>query len=146
VRKFYHVMRFKNDVIFIRDGFSVLAFAFPLVWLLWHRLFLQSALYFAFIGTVAALSFHYQLPIFMGLLLFLKSLAGLLIALEGSLWHKTALEAKGYTLVDFIIAHTVASAEEVFASRFVFEGAKINEKSPHLTPSLFGLFSFGKGA
>lgn len=30
------------------DGFSVLAFAFPLLWLLWHRLWIEAGLFFVF--------------------------------------------------------------------------------------------------
>jgi hypothetical protein len=35
----------EDDAETIRDGFSVLALLFPLVWMLWHRLWIEAAAY-----------------------------------------------------------------------------------------------------
>jgi hypothetical protein len=37
----------EDDAETIRDGFSMLALLFPLVWLLWHRLWIETAAYLA---------------------------------------------------------------------------------------------------
>ena len=35
------------DATFVRDGFSLLAFLVPPLWLLWHRLWIEAVLAFA---------------------------------------------------------------------------------------------------
>ena len=42
-----------DGVAFVRDGFHTFAFFVPLIWLLWHRLWLQAALVFAVMGLAA---------------------------------------------------------------------------------------------
>jgi hypothetical protein len=46
------LMRDAERVVFVRDGFSWLAFLFPLVWLLWHRMWLVTVLWIAVVVLV----------------------------------------------------------------------------------------------
>ena len=46
------LMRDAERVTFVRDGFSWLAFLFPLLWLLWHRMWLVLVLWIAAIVIV----------------------------------------------------------------------------------------------
>jgi hypothetical protein len=45
-------LRDAERVAFVRDGFSWLAFLFPLVWLLWHRMWLVLVLWIAVVVLV----------------------------------------------------------------------------------------------
>ena len=42
----------EDDVEAIRDGFSALAFLFPFIWLLWHRMWIETVVY---VGLALAL-------------------------------------------------------------------------------------------
>jgi hypothetical protein len=121
----FSVMCDKNEVVFIGDKFTVLALAFPLVWLLWHRLYVQSALYFALMGLSAAFSFYNMGSVWFAFPVLVKFLASLLVALEGSQWQKSDLEKKGYGMVDLIFARSNSQAEEIYASRMAHENKPI---------------------
>ena len=48
-------VRDADDAVFVRDGFAYLAFFLPVVWLLWHRLWIEAALALAVtVGLTAA--------------------------------------------------------------------------------------------
>ena len=42
-----------EELVFLRDGFSFLAFLFPPLWLLWHRLWVEAAVTFAVLIAAA---------------------------------------------------------------------------------------------
>jgi len=44
--------------VLVRDGFSLLAFLVAPLWLLWHRLWVETLLYFAVALALAALGKH----------------------------------------------------------------------------------------
>jgi Protein of unknown function (DUF2628) len=117
------VMRPKNDstnddVHFVRDGFSVLGFAFPIIWLAWHRLWLHAAIWFGISGLIAALVYWSGNPLAIGVGFIASIATNLLVALEGGNWVKHNLEREGYVEADVISARFEKEAEEVFASRF----------------------------
>jgi hypothetical protein len=109
----------ENDIRFVRDGFSVLCFAFPVIWLLWHRLWLHAALCFAAFGVTAALVHWSGNPIWIGLSALTSILISLLVALEGGEWVRQSLEREGFHEVDVIPARNAAQAEEFYAGRMV---------------------------
>jgi hypothetical protein len=109
----------ENDIRFVRDGFSVLGFALPVVWLLWHRLWLHAALCFATFGVIAALVHWSGNPIWIGLSALASALISLLVALEGGEWVRQSLEREGFHEVDVIPARNAAQAEELYAGRMV---------------------------
>ncbi len=108
------------DVRFVRDGFSLVAFLLPLVWLLWKRLWLEAALLFAAFGVIgygAFLAFGDRAPEIMPLV----SMAfGILCALEGPARLVADLERRGMKASQIIVASSRRMAEEIFASRFDF--------------------------
>jgi hypothetical protein len=106
-----------DGVTFVHDGFRPFALVLPLIWLLWHRLWLQAALAFAFMGLTAwaaAVFLPSAIPVVTGLVNFA---IGLSTAHEGPAWHAADLERKALVLHDVIIAGSVRAAEEVHASR-----------------------------
>lgn len=121
----YVVMTDPNDrtganIRFVRDGFSLLAFVAPLIWLLWKRLWLEAALLFAafgMIGYAAHIALGDKVPEVMPLV----SMAfGLFCALEGPTRLVADLERRGMKASQVIVASSRRMAEEIFASRFDF--------------------------
>jgi uncharacterized protein DUF2628 len=65
-----------EELVFLRDGFSFLAFLFPPLWLLWHRLWVEAAVTFAILigaagveqlgGWTVSLPIQLMLSIFVG--------------------------------------------------------------------------------
>jgi hypothetical protein len=107
----------QENIRFVRDGFSIVAFAVPLIWLLWHRLWLHAALVFAAFGVCAALVAWSGNPIWMGLSAITSALISLFVALEGGEWLRASLAREGYRELDLIPARNSRQAEEYFASR-----------------------------
>ena len=99
---------------FVRDGFSLLAFALPGVWLLWHRLWLLAIGAFLLEGIGFALI---QKPGFwpagFAILLAIRVLA----AVEGRMTYIRMLLGAGWTETGLVSARNLSEAEEIhFAS------------------------------
>jgi hypothetical protein len=104
------------DIRFIRDDFSVISFAAPVVWLLWHRLWLHAAASFAAFGLLAALVAWSANPVCTAISAMSSIAISLVVALEGPQWLKHSLEATGrYHELDVISARSHKQAEEFFA-------------------------------
>ena len=106
-----------DGVTFVRDGFRPFALVLPVVWLLWHRLWLHAALTFAGMGLVtwgATVFMPAAVPIVAGLI---NIAIGLSTAHEGPAWQAADLERKGFVALDAIIAGSLRDAEEIYASR-----------------------------
>lgn len=99
---------------FIRDGFSLLAFLFPVLWLACNRLWLPAVLAFVLQAASAELTRHPGLlPAGLALGLSLS----LLTALEGRNLLARTLQLKGWRLDRVITAQSLASAEEIYAGQ-----------------------------
>ncbi|MBA3448391.1 MAG: DUF2628 domain-containing protein [Pseudaminobacter sp.] len=81
------------DAIFVRDGFSVLAFLIPPLWLLWHRLWIEAALALAVAMTLAAIGEMAGLGLTGSLLSLLVSIY---VGLEGAALRLAALRRRGW--------------------------------------------------
>jgi hypothetical protein len=104
---------------FIKDGFSAFAFALPLVWLLWKKLWLEAALYFGLMGIIAALLLWSGLRDAAALSAILTIGLNAIVGLEGGVWVRRSLEQRGFQASDFIVAPNERSAVEMYASRMV---------------------------
>ncbi len=100
---------------FIRDGFSILAFAFPALWLAFNRLWLPAIL--AFLLQLASGQLI-QTPGFLLAGLAIGLALNLLTALEGRNLVATMLQMKGWTLQGVINADSLDSAEEIYAAAY----------------------------
>lgn len=110
-------------VLTIRDGFSVLAFLFPLFWLLWHRLWIAAL---AVLAASIALALVARDPQWALLGLPLNLLLGAFVGLEAQGWRIGAARLRGYRLVDIVDADTRDEAE----LRFVAMNAASNDATP----------------
>ena len=102
----------EDTVVFIRDGFTWLAFLVPVFWLLWHRLWIEAALALAAtvllsgLGEWAGLGVHASL---------LSLLVSLFFGLEAASLRARALGRRGWREWGAIEAARRADAELVYA-------------------------------
>jgi hypothetical protein len=97
------------QAIFIRDAFAPLAVVLPVVWLLWHKLWIEAGVaLIAMLGATAALEWL-GLAQLAGLAAFV---IGLYVALEGSALRMFALRRRGFAEKAVIDAASIADAEE----------------------------------
>jgi len=100
----------------IRDGFSVPAFAISPLWLLWHRLWIEAALFFAAsMAIVAAADAAGLGPAGSALSLLLSFYVGL----EGPSLYASALRRRGWQDWCIVEAGSIADAEARYAARVV---------------------------
>ena len=115
-------------IVFVRDGFSFWAFFFAPLWMLWHRMWLVLAFYFA----VAAV-FEAPLVVF-GTSQLAVSLVGLFIALlvglEASSLRRFTLRRRGWTDVGVVSGDDVEDAERRFFGAWQHEKANHQSGSP----------------
>jgi hypothetical protein len=83
----------RDRTVFIRDGFSLLAFLVPPLWLLWHRLWIEAALVFAASVGLGALGEILGLGTAGAALSLLVSLY---VGLEGAALRIAALSRRGW--------------------------------------------------
>ena len=104
---------------FVKDGFIVSALALPLVWLLWKKLWLEAALYFAAMGILGAVLYLANLPNAAPLSALITFGLNLVVGLEGGAWSKRSLESTGFSEANIVVARNRRQAEEMYASRMV---------------------------
>jgi Protein of unknown function (DUF2628) len=82
-----------SGAVFVRDAFSIVAFLVPVIWLLWHRLWIEAAL---ILGLTIALVALGEAAGFA----FLASIASILVSLyaglEGAALRIAALRRRGW--------------------------------------------------
>jgi len=100
----------EQDIVLVREGFSVWAFLFQVLWALYHRLWLV-ALLFLVIGVASeALAAWFGLS--PGGKLVLAVATATLIGAEANNLRRWTLARRGYQEVDIIAAHSLDEAEE----------------------------------
>lgn len=99
--------RNRDEAQFIRDGFAFVAFFIPVVWLLWHRLWVEAALVLVATVGFAVLG---QVTGFIGPPL-LSLLFSLFFGLEGSALRMMALERRGWRHAGVVEADSSEDAE-----------------------------------
>lgn len=94
--------------VFVRDGFSVVAFIVPLLWLLWHRLWIEALVLLAIAAGVAAASTFGGLA---GAEPFVSALVSLFVGLEGPDLRLRALARRGWREAGVVEAASRDEAE-----------------------------------
>lgn len=112
-----------ESAVFIRDGFHFFGFIAPLLWLLWHRLWLEAAMTFAATLALAAASEWAGLTFAAPLLPLLISLY---VGLEGGALRIAALRRAGWRQWGVIEADSVEDAE----MRYLFAAEADDEPTP----------------
>ena len=94
--------------VMVRDGFSLVAFILPLVWLLWHRLWIEA--FVAFVASVVLMALGETTGFaFAGAALSL--LVSLFVALEGPALRIAALRRRGWREWGAVEGDSAADAE-----------------------------------
>ena len=115
---------------FVKDGFTTLAFALPLVWLLWKKLWLEAALYFAALGIIGAVLFWADIPNAAPLSALITFCMNLTVGLEAGAWLKRSLESEGFSEAAVLVARSERQAEEMYAARAVGAWFPHGSRSP----------------
>lgn len=97
----------------LRDAKAPLALIFPPLWLIWHRLWVELAVYFAVAMAISLLAAWKPLPP----VLYLSALPGLYFLLEGNELIRRKLERQGWRFAGVVNGDNHDEAE----IRFVVE-------------------------
>lgn len=97
----------------VREGFSVLGFLLPPLWLLWHRLPMEALVVFILLALIAALG--ETTPVGVGASA-LSLAVSLYVALEGPALRVAALRRRGWLEWGVVVADNRAEAELRYAS------------------------------
>jgi hypothetical protein len=97
-----------EGAVFVRDGFYFFGFIAPLLWMLWHRLWVLAALTFAVTLALGAVGEWTELIAAVPLLSLLISLY---VGLEGGALRVAALRRAGWRQWGVIEADTIEDAE-----------------------------------
>jgi len=100
-----------RDTLFIRDGFSWLAFLFPLPWLLVRRLWLVAVIAIGLYAIAVYLAETYRLD---ALPIAFSFVLGLWTALEGGETRVRKYERLGWQVERVIGADNLADAEDIY--------------------------------
>ncbi|AWC21460.1 hypothetical protein CO731_00911 [Aminobacter sp. MSH1] len=112
-----------ESAVFVRDGFHFFGFIAPLLWLLWHRLWLEAAMTFAATLALAAASEWAGLTFAAPLLPLLISLY---VGLEGGALRIAALRRAGWRQWGVVEADSIEDAE----MRYLFAAEADDEPTP----------------
>jgi hypothetical protein len=120
-----------ESIVFIRDGFSLIAFFLPTLWLLWHRLWIEAAFAFAVTIGLAALA---NVAGF-GIAAFVLSLlVSFYAGLEGAALRIAASRRRGWREVGIIDADSVGDAETRYLVHA--DASPDAELGPVVTPTI----------
>lgn len=98
----------QERVLFVRDGFAVLALIVPFIWLAWHRLWLEALAVFAVVFGIGVLG---QITGWGALLTPAISLMSLFVALEAGALRIAGLERRGWTIAGVVDGANADEAE-----------------------------------
>lgn len=103
-----------DEVVFVRDGFSFLAFIVPFFWFLWHRMWFEALAALVLSVTLGALAV--QPGAYSAMAPLLSLLLGLLIGLEARALRVAALRRRGWHEWGLVEADSIEEAEARFAT------------------------------
>ncbi len=101
----------------VRDGFSWPAFAFSVLWFLYHRLWIAALIVLAGLMALAGLGHALGLP--PGIATLVTLLASWLIGLEASSLRRWTLARRGWPARDAVMAATPEEAEAKALGRWL---------------------------
>ena len=105
-----------DRAVVVPDGFSWPAFAFTVVWFLFHRLWLAALIVLAGLGVLALGGYALGLPRTAGTAVAL--LGSVLIGLEASSLRRWTLARRGRPMRDAVVARDLADAEARLLARW----------------------------
>jgi Protein of unknown function (DUF2628) len=106
-------------LVFVREGFSWLGFLAPVVWLLYHRLWLDGLLFIVIAAAVVLLvRFAGGNPAAIGWVMLLVNLG---FGFEARNVYRAALARKGHALIGVVTGRDLEDAERRFLSEWLPE-------------------------
>jgi hypothetical protein len=121
-----------EDPAFVRDGFSWLAFLFPPLWLIWHRLWIEAIAVFAVLLTAAALERVEGLGLAASLA---TPLVSIFIGLEGNSMRIAAFRRRGWRFWGVVDADSEYDAEARYAAEVELDDEQVTG-TQRIGPSL----------
>lgn len=121
--------------VFVRDGFSIWAFLFSWLWMLWHRMWLVLVIYVALaVGLETGLHRAGVSSAVLGIVAFLLSL---LVGVEASTLRRFTLARGGWKNVGLVSGDSLEEAERRFFDAWVRDAPARGGPStpPPLPPS-----------
>ncbi|MCJ2119584.1 DUF2628 domain-containing protein [Methylobacterium sp. J-001] len=112
-----------DRAVLVPDGFSWSAFAFTVLWFLFHRLWIAALIVLAGLLGLAALGHTLGLP--PGIATIVTLLASVLIGLEASSLRRWTLSRRGWPTRDAVIAATPEEAEARALGRWLDSTAAV---------------------
>jgi hypothetical protein len=124
----------RDRTVFVRDGFTVIGFLVPFLWLLWHRLWIEGALAIGAALLLAAAE-NAGVP-FAVLAPLLSILVSIYVGLEGSALRIAAMRRRGFIDRGVVEADSVGDAEiRYFAAFRPAEGPVVMPMAPAPSPA-----------
>jgi hypothetical protein len=138
-----------DRAVLVRDGFSWLAFAFTVLWFVFHRLWIAALIVLVGLVAVAGAGIALGLPTGAGLIATL--LAAWLIGLEASSLRRWTLARRGWPARDAVVAATPEEAEARALNRWLGTSpaaprAPFPSGPSRRAESVIGLFPAQEGA
>jgi hypothetical protein len=106
-----------DRAVLVRDGFSWSAFAFSVLWFLYHRLWIAALIVLA--GLMALAGLGHALGLSPGIATLATLLASWLIGLEASSLRRWTLARRGWPVRDAVMAATHEEAEARALNRWL---------------------------
>jgi hypothetical protein len=106
-----------DRLVLVRDGFSIFAFSFHVLWMLWPRLWLVALGLFAILLAGSFAMDWLGLPT--GASFCIQLLVSLLIGLEASSLRRWTLRRKGLPMRDVVVADSLGEAEDKAIARWL---------------------------
>lgn len=120
-----------EKIVFIKEGFAWLALVFPLVWLLYHRLWIVLAGFVVIITLlevgVMSLGLNEAVAVFTTLAL------SAIFALQANDLRRWSLERKGFALADLVSAVDRSECERKFFSRWLAHEGAGSDPAPQMS-------------
>lgn len=103
--------------VFVREGFSVWAFAFPFFWTLYQRLWLH-AIMIAALMTALGQAHHAQLLSEAGMIV-LMLVVHAVVGFHGHDWLRNRLARRGYIIADITTGDNLLRAQQRYFERYL---------------------------
>jgi hypothetical protein len=118
---------------FVRDGFSIWAFLFAALWMLWHRMWLVLLIYLVVaVGVESALRYAgFSGPV-LGVVAFAISL---LVGIESGTLRRIALVRRGWKNVGVVSGNDLEEAERRFFAAWTRQTPTKRAEAPATVPA-----------
>lgn len=118
----------REETLFVKEGFSLLAFLLGPFWLLFHRAWAPAAFTFALAVAFKYLEITGHIdPLQLSLL---SLLLQVWIGFEARDWQREALEARGYALMDVVMEQSEERAELRYYERHMMIAGAVAQATP----------------